>query len=90
VRNGDGAPDDTLGQDGDVYVDESIGDIYAKQNDVWSIVAGPSAGGGAIAPGSGSPQGVVTASPGQVYWDSTNKQLWVKESGSGNTGWQPY
>lgn len=40
--------------------------------------------------GTGSPEGVVTANPGALY---TNKSggasttLYVKESGTGNTGW---
>lgn len=37
--------------------------------------------------GSGSPEGVVTAEPGTMYWDSVGDALWVKETGSGNTGW---
>lgn len=55
-----------------------------------NAIAGGMSGAGAIAPGSGSPEGVVTASPGQTYWDFTNQQLWVKEAGSGTTGWVPY
>jgi hypothetical protein len=39
--------------------------------------------------GSGSPEGVVTKSPGAPYWDYTNKRSWVKQSGSAtNTGWE--
>lgn len=41
----------------------------------------------AIAPGDGSPEAVVTAGPGALYWDSTNKILYVKETGVSNTGW---
>lgn len=37
--------------------------------------------------GAGSPEGVVTRSPGAWYWDTTNKRAWVKDSGTGNTGW---
>lgn len=40
--------------------------------------------------GSGSPEGVVTASVGSVYRrtnGSTGSTLYVKESGTGNTGW---
>jgi hypothetical protein len=40
--------------------------------------------------GTGSPQGVVTASPGTPYADVTNPNavnFWVKASGNGNTGW---
>lgn len=43
--------------------------------------------------GSGSPEGVKTAdvSLGTVtafYWDYTNKRLYVKDTGAGNTGWR--
>lgn len=41
--------------------------------------------------GVGNPNGVVTASPGSLYSDTSGggaARLWVKESGgSGNTGW---
>lgn len=47
-------------------------------------------GGPTVSQGSGSPEGAVTAPPGSIWlrtdaanWDS----LWVKRSGSGNTGW---
>lgn len=41
--------------------------------------------------GSGSPEGVITGTPGKVYEDiaATNGlPLWYKRSGSGNTGWE--
>lgn len=37
--------------------------------------------------GAGSPEGVVTAGPGVLYADTTNGQLYVKNTGTGNTGW---
>lgn len=40
--------------------------------------------------GTGSPEGVVTASPGAMYLNTSggvNTTLYVKESGNGNTGW---
>lgn len=36
----------------------------------------------------GSPEGVVTANKGALCSDTTNGRLYVKNSGSGNTGWQ--
>lgn len=45
-------------------------------------------GGGSI--GVGSPEGVVTASPGATYYDKTDPNapdMWVKVTGTGNTGW---
>lgn len=37
--------------------------------------------------GSGSPEGVVRACPGVLYLDTDDQRTWVKESGSGTTGW---
>lgn len=40
--------------------------------------------------GAGSPEGVITASPGRLYENTNggaNTTLYVKESGTGNTGW---
>lgn len=39
---------------------------------------------------SGSPEGVVTGSPGKLYMDTAGTAgsiLYVKKTGSGNTGW---
>jgi hypothetical protein len=40
--------------------------------------------------GTGSPEGVVTAPPGKLYRNlagGASTTLYVKESGTGNTGW---
>lgn len=37
--------------------------------------------------GSGSPETVVTAVGGSIYLDYGGSKLWLKTSGSGNTGW---
>lgn len=40
--------------------------------------------------GSGSPNGVLAASPPSIYFNSAGgagTTMWVKESGSGDTGW---
>lgn len=40
--------------------------------------------------GSGSPEGVVTATPTRLYMDTAGTAgniLYVKKSGTGNTGW---
>lgn len=39
--------------------------------------------------GAGSPEGVVTSSPGGFYLDETNGEAYRKKSGVGNTGWIP-
>jgi len=47
-------------------------------------------GGGASLAGVGSPEGVVTATPGTIYTDTSGHTLWSKETGVGNTGWLQY
>lgn len=37
--------------------------------------------------GVGSPEGVVTADPGSMYFEPATNALWVKNNGTGNTGW---
>jgi hypothetical protein len=37
--------------------------------------------------GTGSPEGVVTADEGDVYSDTASSTIYIKSSGSGNTGW---
>lgn len=38
--------------------------------------------------GSGSPEGVVTAGVGALYYDTANGMTYYKMTGTGNTGWQ--
>lgn len=49
-------------------------------------VGGGSSGSGTYS-GSGSPEGVITAAVGSTYWDITNQVFYVKNTGSGDTGW---
>ncbi len=43
--------------------------------------------GGAGIVGTGSPEGAVTASPGTTYLNNSDGGLWMKRTGTGNTGW---
>ncbi len=43
--------------------------------------------GGSGSTGVGSPEGVVTATAGTMYFDTTGQSLWIKSSGIGSTGW---
>lgn len=86
TRRGSGPPESTLGNNGDLYVDILTGDVYVKVLGSWTLHTG-SGGGGAIAPGVVDPEGVVTGTPGQTYWNTANTTLWIKSSGTGNTGW---
>lgn len=51
------------------------------------VVAGGTSNAGSYA-GSGSPEGVVTAAVGSSYWDVTGQVYYIKNSGTGNTGWE--
>lgn len=52
-----------------------------------TIDGGGGSGGGGIAPGVVDPEGAVTGDPGSTYYNTANGTFWVKESGSGDTGW---
>jgi hypothetical protein len=39
---------------------------------------------------SGSPEGVTTAPVGSTRWDEATGILWLKRTGTGNTGWFAY
>lgn len=61
-------------------------DVYVYRHVVWN----GSTNTVFDAAGVGSPEGVVTASPGSTYRNysgGAGTTFWVKESGSGNTGW---
>ena len=68
-------------QDGKIY-------FYASPSGPWTQIA---PGGGGSFPtytGSGTPEGVVTASPPDSYQDTTSGAIYSKASGSAtNTGW---
>ncbi len=48
---------------------------------------GEGVGGSGGASGAGSPETVLKASPGATYVDTNNGDLYVKQTGTGNTGW---
>lgn len=60
------------------------------RNATWTEFAGGGGGGGigATYSGSGTPEGVQSGDPGNLYWDATNNVLYVKDTGAGNTGWR--
>ena len=89
ASSGNGPPDDNDGTpDGSLYVDWVGLNIYIKSGGVYIIYTGPAGGSGEVCVG--SPEGVITASPGTTCVDPVNHALWVKESGVGNVGWLQY
>lgn len=57
---------------------------------VLAVGGGSDGGGGGGIVGTGSPEGVETAEPGTFYADESTNSIWVKETGSGSTGWVLY
>lgn len=91
---GIGSPEGVvIGSPFDEYTDTNTGTFYVKTsgygtNTGWTAISGGSGGTQETFTGSGNPEGVVIATPGKFYWDSTNKVLYVKDGGTGNTGWR--
>ena len=66
---------------------------HGRSNGVAELIFGDFAGAPELWQGNNGPEGVVTAPKGSLYLhrgDSSGRILWVKESGSGNTGWVAY
>lgn len=67
-----------------------VNDLYVR---VGKLIAnggggGSSGGGLSFSTGTGEPEGVVTGSPGDTYWDTSTDFYYVKVTGTAtNTGW---
>jgi hypothetical protein len=76
------------------YLDTDTNELWFKAttdwtNIGWLKVAGAAAGDQEIFVGAGSPEGVQAAVAGRaIYWDTTNKILYIKDAGTGTTGWR--
>lgn len=60
-------------------------DDASREYDCDCADSGAGAGAGLV--GAGSPEGVETAEPGTTYYNTSDGSFWVKQSGSGSTGW---
>jgi len=64
---------------------------FIEQRILGALIDG--GGGGAtditigVAP---NPNGVITGDPGSAYVDRVLHTYWIKETGTGNTGWMQY
>jgi hypothetical protein len=62
--------------------------VWEAQDD-GAFTVGPTGGGGFnMRYGGASPESVVTEVPGALYTDTTNGELYIKVTGTGNTGWK--
>ena len=76
---------------GDGYTPRRSDTQWAIEQKILGAIVdglGGSGAGGAGLSGTGSPEGVVTASPGSLYTDTSTGAFWNKVTGTGNTGWQ--
>jgi hypothetical protein len=65
------APAASFGNDGDLALNTTTGDLYVKANGTWALQAGGGGGGDNNQSGSGSPVGVKTPDyVGQGYTDT--------------------
>lgn len=64
---------------------DTIATLEAKI--LLAIGGGSSGGGGTGSSGVADPEGSVTAATGSTYWATGSQTFWVKQTGSGNTGW---
>lgn len=65
-------------------------DRLSSRDVMLCILQGASTGSGpgtGTFSGTGSPEGVVTASPGSTYLQTESGSFWMKQTGTGNTGW---
>lgn len=76
---------------GSIYQDILNGSIYIKSdtslNTGWSLLISQSDLDSYIIKGTGSPEGNITSSRGQLYIDTLNSLIYVKTTITGNTGW---
>ena len=86
------APSSDLGRDGDFAAHITTGDVYLRSNGAWALYTGGGGGGGTVevSVGTSNPEGALTKTAPHIFVNTANQTVWVKESGSGNTGWRQY
>jgi hypothetical protein len=78
----------TASDKGMMVYDVTLQELCIWNGSTWLIVT--NTGGPSLYSGTGSPEGVVTAAAGSIYYDLAtpgSPVQYVKGSGSGNTGW---
>lgn len=86
VLTGVGAPNDSDGSNGDIYVNITNGDSYTKSGDTWNIAGG--GGGTNNKNGAGTPVGTATPDyVGQTYIDTNTPHFFWVSTGLTNADW---
>jgi hypothetical protein len=70
------------------YIEALIDQVNVLTRNISGVQA--AIGGRGLYAGAGSPEGIVAAGPGSIYFDTTNPLApvqYVKGSGTGTTGW---
>ena len=90
INFGPGPPTTTPSEVGHHYIDTLAKQEYVSVGTDSSADWIPRSGSGATGNfiNVGSPEGVISASPGARCYDPVEKVDYVKGSGSGNTGWE--
>jgi hypothetical protein len=87
-RNGVGVPANSLGVDGDYYLDDNTGDVYMRATSIYSIVANiegaPGATGAAGPVGPTGPQGIIADAPSDGGYYARRNANWETPPGGGN------
>jgi len=90
-RDGTGVPANSLGVNGDYYLNDATGDVYLRSASVYSIVAnihGVAGATGATGPtgatGATGPQGIVPDAPVDGNFYSRRNAAWAQPPGGGD------
>ena len=87
-RNGNGAPANSLGANGDYYLNDLTGDVYLRTSSIYSIVANiegaPGATGAAGPTGPTGPQGIIAEAPTDGGYYARRNAAWAAPPGGGN------
>jgi hypothetical protein len=87
-RNGTGAPANSLGADGDYYLQDDTGDVWLRAVSIYSIVAnihGAAGATGAVGPiGPQGPQGIIEEAPTDGGFYARQNAKWASPPGGGN------
>ena len=92
ILNGEGNPEGSVaGSYGTIYQDTSNGEVFIKGtesgNTGWNVVVTKDILDSFIIHGVGNPEGIVEASKGTIFVDSSMPQIFLKATNTGTTGW---